>query len=314
MKQYHNLVKKIINTGVQKGDRTGNGTIGIFGHQMRFDMHDGFPLLTTKKTHWHSVITELVWFLRGDTNIKFLKDNNVSIWDEWADKNGDLGDVYGKQWRSWDNGDGTVTDQIKNVIENIKNTPDCRRLIVSAWNPSVVPDSSKSFEENIKNGKQALPPCHLLFQFYTIEAKYYMHEGFVSYDFNGRTHKTQYTKMTDVILLPQRILSVQLYQRSGDTMLGIPFNIASYSALLHVIAHFTNSIAGEFIHTIGDAHIYLNHVEKTKEKFLPRNPEKIALPKISISPSLKNIDDLDISDVIIEGYEHQGGLIFDIAI
>lgn len=313
MKQYTKLVRHVMNNGAVKGDRTGTGTKSWFGYHMRFDMHDGFPLLTTKKTHWKSVWTELVWFIKGDTNTKFLKDNKCSIWDEWANKDGDLGPVYGKQWRSWGDDDGETIDQLRNVIEDLKTNPFSRRHIVTAWNPSVVPDSGLSFEENIANGKQALPPCHLLFQFDAQPISYVLHDGFVCYEFEGRLHKTQYTNYSDVVLLPQYALNLMLTQRSGDIMLGIPFNIASYAALLHIVAHLTNMVPGSFIHSIGDAHIYNNHMAGVRE-FLSRDPELYKLPSISISPRLNDIDDIDLADVMIDGYEFQPHIKFDVAI
>lgn len=313
MKQYTKLVRHVMNNGAVKGDRTGTGTKSWFGYNMRFDMHDGFPLLTTKKTHWKSVLTELIWFLKGDTNTKFLKDNGCSIWDEWANENGDLGPVYGKQWRSWDSGNGETIDQIRQVIDDLKNNPFSRRHIVNAWNPSVVPDSSKSFAENIAEGKQALPPCHLLFQFDAQPINYVLHDGKVCYEFEGRLHKTEYTNFADAILLPQYALNMMMYQRSGDIMLGIPFNIASYAGLLHIVAHLTNMVPGSFIHNIGDAHIYNNHMTGARE-FLTRDPELYALPKLSISPRLTDIDDIDLADVMIEGYQFQPHIKFDVAI
>jgi len=239
MKQYLDLLNYVKDNGVRKEDRTGTGTLSIFGYQMRFDLNQGFPLLTTKKIHLKSIIHELLWFLTGNTNIKYLKDNGVSIWDEWADKNGDLGPVYGSQWRSWPSHDGQPIDQIKNLIEGIKINPDSRRLIVSAWNVAEI--------DNMK-----LPPCHAFFQFYVADDK----------------------------------LSCQLYQRSADIFLGVPFNIASYALLTKMIAQVCNIKCGDFIHTLGDAHIYLNHINQVNEQ-LSRTPK--TLPKMNINPLIKDI-------------------------
>jgi thymidylate synthase len=253
MQQYLDLIKHIKNDGATKTDRTGTGTKSVFGYQMRFNMQDGFPLLTTKKLHIRSIVHELLWFLNGDTNIKYLHDNKVSIWDEWADANGDLGPVYGYQWRSWPTPDGRHIDQISKVIEQIKNTPDSRRMIVSAWNVGDI--------DNMK-----LPPCHALFQFYVADGK----------------------------------LSCQLYQRSCDTFLGLPFNIASYSLLLHMVAQQCNLIPGDFVWTGGDVHLYLNHLEQAEEQ-LQRTPR--ALPKLKIARKPESIFDYKYEDFIIEGYD-----------
>ncbi|WNN12343.1 thymidylate synthase [Chryseobacterium phage MA9V-2] len=311
--QYFKQLKHILHNGVSKGDRTGTGTKSVFGYQMRFDMHDGFPLSTTKKTHWKSIMHELVWFLRGETNIGYLKENGVSIWDEWADENGDLGPVYGKQWRSWPNPNGDEIDQIKQVIHDIEHNPYSRRHIVTGWNPSVLPDPSKSFAENIANGKQALPPCHLLFQFDVQPIDYIMVDGEYAYHFEGKLRKTGKTKASDLVLLPQNFLNVQLYMRSVDTGLGEPFNIASYAALLHIIAHFTKTQPGVFVLSTGDTHIYNNHIDKIKE-LLTRDPKKYKLPTIKIAPSLKDIDELEFDDVMIEGYESYPHIKMDISV
>ena len=262
MKQYLDLVQHVMDNGVSKNDRTGTGTKSIFGYQMRFNLEDGFPLVTTKKLHLKSIIHELLWFLNGDTNIKYLQDNGVKIWDGWADKNGDLGPVYGSQWRNWNNDN---IDQISNLIEMIKKNPKSRRMIVSAWNPSVLPDTSISFDENIKNGKAALPPCHAFFQFYVANGK----------------------------------LSCQLYQRSADIFLGVPFNIASYSLFTHMVAHVCKLKVGDFIHTFGDAHIYTNHFDQVKLQ-LSRKPNK--LPSLKIKRSVKDIFDFKYDDFEILNY------------
>lgn len=253
MKQYQDLLRKILEQGSYKSDRTGTGTYSIFGHQMRFDLSEGFPLLTTKKLHLRSIIYELLWFLQGDTNIRYLKDNGVSIWDEWADEHGDLGPIYGKQWRSWATPDGGHVDQITQLIKQIKTNPDSRRLMVCAWNVGEI-------------DKMALPPCHVLFQFYVN---------------NGE-------------------ISCQLYQRSADVFLGVPFNIASYTLLLMMVAQVCGLKPKEFIHTLGDAHIYSNHVEQAKLQ-LTRDPRP--LPVMRINPDVKDIFDFHYEDFQLEGYD-----------
>ena len=263
MKQYLDLVKHVLNQGNEKSDRTGTGTKSIFGYQMRFNLSDGFPMVTTKKLHLKSIIYELLWFLKGDTNIEYLKKNGIKIWDEWANKNGDLGPVYGHQWRNW-NSNGI--DQVKEVIETLKKNPDSRRMLITAWNPGVLPDTNKSFEENVKQGKVALPPCHALFQFYVHDNK----------------------------------LSCQLYQRSADIFLGVPFNIASYALLTEMVAHVCGYKAGDFIHTFGDAHIYNNHIEQLDLQ-LSRNPR--TLPKLKINKKITNILDFNFSDFEILNYD-----------
>ena len=263
MRQYLDLVKHVLENGELKEDRTGTGTKSVFGYQMRFNLSDGFPMVTTKKLHLKSIIYELLWFLNGDTNIKYLKDNGVNIWNAWADSNGDLGPVYGFQWKNWNN-DGI--DQISNLIKDLKNNPNSRRHLISAWNPSVLPDTSKSFETNVANGKAALPPCHAFFQFHVINGK----------------------------------LSCQLYQRSADIFLGVPFNIASYSLLTLMIAQVCDLEPGDFIHTFGDAHIYTNHFEQMKLQ-LTREPKK--LPTIKINNEVKNIFDFKFEDFILENYD-----------
>ncbi len=256
MKQYHDLIETILEKGSSKEDRTGTGTISVFGHQMRFDLKDGFPLVTTKKLHLRSIIHELLWFLKGDTNIQYLKDNKVSIWDEWADETGDLGPVYGKQWRQWEDAEGNFHDQISQVIEQLQTNPDSRRLIVSAWNVGDLP-------------QMALAPCHAFFQFYTRE------------------------------VAGKRELSLQLYQRSADVFLGVPFNIASYALLLMMVAQVTEMELGEFIHSFGDAHIYSNHLEQVKLQ-ISRSPK--TLPTMKLNPEIKNIFDFTFEDFTLENY------------
>ncbi len=252
MKQYLNLCDYVLQNGIRKHDRTGTGTISVFGYQMRFNLEDGFPLLTTKKLHYKSILYELLWFLRGDTNIRYLNEHGVNIWNEWADKKGELGPVYGYQWRSWPAPDGKSIDQITRVVESVKNNPDSRRHIVSAWNVGDL-------------DKMALPPCHILFQFYVAEGK----------------------------------LSCQLYQRSADIFLGVPFNIASYSLLLLMMAQVTGLKPGEFVHTLGDAHIYLNHMEQVK---LQLTREPYSLPTMKVNPEKKDILDFEYEDFVLENY------------
>ncbi|MNQ59098.1 Thymidylate synthase 2 [compost metagenome] len=272
MKQYLDLVKHVLETGCQKGDRTGTGTKSVFGYQMRFDLSEGFPMVTTKKLHLKSIIYELLWFLKGDTNIKYLQENGVKIWDAWADSNGDLGPVYGHQWRNWNSEE---IDQISELITELKTNPNSRRMLVSAWNPSVLPDTKKSFEENVANNKAALPPCHAFFQFYVSSPD--VEKG----ETKGK-------------------LSCQLYQRSADIFLGVPFNIASYALLTMMIAQVCDLDAGEFIHTFGDAHIYNNHIEQL-ELQLSREPKP--LPKMILNPEIKNIFDFDYNDFTLLDYE-----------
>ncbi|MES2802914.1 MAG: thymidylate synthase [Bdellovibrionota bacterium] len=264
MKQYHDLLRHVLTEGTVKSDRTGTGTISVFGYQMRFDLQKGFPLLTTKKLHTRSIFHELLWFIKGETNIKYLKDNKVSIWDEWADENGDLGPVYGKQWRSWEGADGTTIDQFSNVIEEIKKNPDSRRLLVVAFNPADI-------------NKMALPPCHAFFQFYVADGK----------------------------------LSCQLYQRSADIFLGVPFNIASYALLVHMVAQVCNLEVGEFIHTLGDAHIYSNHLDQVK---LQLSRECRPLPKLKLNPNVKSIFDFKYEDIEITGYDPHPAIKGEVAI
>lgn len=262
MKQYHDLVKHVLENGNEKGDRTGTGTKSVFGHQMRFDLSKGFPMVTTKKLHLKSIIYELLWFIKGDTNINYLTENGVKIWNSWADENGDLGPVYGHQWRNWNSDE---IDQLKDVIETLKTNPNSRRMLVSAWNPSVLPDTSKSFSENVANGKAALPPCHAFFQFYVADGK----------------------------------LSCQLYQRSADIFLGVPFNIASYALLTMMMAQVCGYEAGDFIHTFGDAHIYSNHFEQLE---LQLSRELRPLPTMTINPNVKDILDFKFEDFTLENY------------
>jgi len=263
MKQYLDLVQHVLENGNQKGDRTGTGTKSVFGYQMRFDLAEGFPMVTTKKLHLKSIIHELLWFLKGDTNIKYLQENGVKIWDAWADENGNLGPVYGHQWRNWNSEE---IDQIADLIKELKTNPNSRRMLVSAWNPSVLPDTSISFSENVANNKAALPPCHAFFQFYVSDGK----------------------------------LSCQLYQRSADIFLGVPFNIASYALFTMMIAQVCDLEVGEFIHTFGDAHIYNNHFEQL-ELQLSRKPK--ALPKMILNPAIKDIFEFTYDDFTLENYE-----------
>ena len=253
MRVYHDLLTRILSEGVRKEDRTGTGTLSVFGHQMRFDLADGFPLVTTKQLHLRSIIHELLWFLKGDTNVAYLKENGVTIWDEWADANGDLGPVYGKQWRSWAKPDGGTVDQIAWILDEIARNPDSRRLIVSAWNPADL-------------DRMALAPCHCLFQFYVADGR----------------------------------LSCQLYQRSADAFLGVPFNIASYALLTAMMAQVTGLKAGDFVHTFGDAHLYANHLEQTRLQ-LSREPRP--LPRLRLNPEVRSLFDFRFEDIVIEGYE-----------
>lgn len=264
MRQYHELLKHVLAHGVKKEDRTGTGTLSVFGYQMRFNLQEGFPLLTTKKLYTRAIFHELLWFLKGDTNIQYLQDNKVTIWDEWADQHGNLGPVYGKQWRSWEAPDGRKIDQIRNVVEQIKKNPDSRRLLVVAFNPADV-------------DKMALPPCHAFFQFYVAQGK----------------------------------LSCQLYQRSADIFLGVPFNIASYALLVHMIAQVCNLEVGEFIHTLGDAHIYLNHLEQVQTQL---RRDFRPLPRLILNPEVKDLFDFKYEDIQITGYDPHPAIKGEVAV
>lgn len=266
MQQYLNLLDKILDEGVQKGDRTGSGTVSIFGHQMRFPLAEGFPLVTTKKIHLKSIIHELLWFLQGDTNLAYLHEHKVSIWDEWADANGDLGPVYGRQWRAWPTPDGGTIDQLQQVIEQIKTTPNSRRMIVSAWNVADLPDETVAPQANVAQGRMALAPCHALFQFYVAEGR----------------------------------LSCQLYQRSCDTFLGVPFNIASYALLTHMAAQQADLDVGDFIWTGGDVHLYRNHLEQAR---LQLSREPYPLPKLILKRKPDSLFDYRYEDFEFEGYQ-----------
>jgi thymidylate synthase len=277
MKTYLDLMRHVLNDGCQKEDRTGTGTKSVFGYQMRFDLSEGFPLVTTKKCHLKAIVHELLWFLKGETNIQYLKDNKVKIWDGWATKDGELGPIYGAQWRSWSGENGETIDQISQLINDIKTNPDSRRLIVSAWNPAVLPDTTFSPSENAANGKQALPPCHTLFQFYVMNGK----------------------------------LSCQLYQRSGDIFLGVPFNIASYALLTMMVAQVCDLQVGDFVHTFGDAHIYNNHFIQVNEQLIR---EPLPLPTMKINPDIKDIFDFSFSDFELVDYQCHGAIRAPVAI
>ncbi|NOR73449.1 MAG: thymidylate synthase [Mariprofundaceae bacterium] len=277
MRTYLDLMQHVVDNGTRKGDRTGTGTLSVFGYQMRFDLSEGFPLVTTKKAHLKSIIHELLWFLKGDTNTGYLTENGVSIWNGWAREDGDLGPVYGYQWRNWPTSDGRHIDQISDLIEQIRSRPDSRRLIVSAWNVSDLPDESITPQANVENGKMALAPCHAFFQFYVADGR----------------------------------LSCQLYQRSADIFLGVPFNIASYALLTMMVAQVCGLEPGDFVHTFGDAHLYSNHMEQVATQ-LSRKP--FGLPTMSINPDIKNIFDFKYEDFELTGYESHPGIRAPIAI
>lgn len=277
MKTYLDLLQRILDQGTQKADRTGTGTISLFGHQMRFDLQEGFPAVTTKKLHFKSIIHELLWFLNGDTNIRYLNENGVRIWDEWATEEGELGPVYGAQWRNWVAADGRRIDQIARLLEDLKNKPDSRRHIVSAWNPALLPDESRSPRENAAMGLQALPPCHTMFQFHVADGR----------------------------------LSCQLYQRSADVFLGVPFNIASYSLLTMMMAQVVGLEPGDFVHTFGDVHIYLNHLDQVETQ-LARDP--YPLPEMKINPDRRNLFDFRYEDFELTGYQHHPAIRAPIAV
>lgn len=277
MKQYLDLMRHVRDTGIQKGDRTGTGTLSIFGHQMRFDLQQGFPMVTTKKLHLRSIIHELLWFLKGDTNIQYLKDNGVKIWDEWADADGNLGPVYGKQWRSWPTPDGQHVDQISETVTQLKSNPNSRRIIVSAWNVAELPDETISPQENVAQNKMALAPCHAFFQFYVAEGK----------------------------------LSCQLYQRSADIFLGVPFNIASYALLTMMMAQVTGYQAGEFIHTLGDAHLYSNHMQQVEEQL---SRTTFDLPIMKINPDVNDIFSFTYDDFELSNYQSHPSIKAPIAV
>ncbi|MDT8448759.1 MAG: thymidylate synthase [Wenzhouxiangellaceae bacterium] len=265
MNEYHDLLRHVLETGVRKADRTGTGTLSVFGYQMRFDLSDGFPLVTTKKVHLRSIIHELLWFIRGETNVGYLNDHGVTIWDQWTDENGELGPIYGRQWRSWPVPGGGAIDQLDTIVERIRRRPDSRRHVVSAWNPAELPDEKLSPAENAAAGRMALAPCHTMFQFWVADGR----------------------------------ISLQLYQRSADCFLGVPFNIASYALLLLMVAQVTGLKAHEFIHTFGDAHIYLNHLDQVRTQ-LGRKP--YPLPQMRLNPARKRLEDFAFDDFELVGY------------
>jgi len=266
MKAYHELLERVLEKGVRKSDRTGTGTLSVFGHQMRFDLDEGFPLVTTKKLHLRSIIHELLWFIRGETNVGYLNNHGVTIWDEWADNSGELGPIYGKQWRAWPDPGGAEIDQLTAIVERIRRRPDSRRHVVSAWNPTALPDERLSPAENAARGRMALAPCHTMFQFWVADGR----------------------------------ISLQLYQRSADCFLGVPFNIASYALLLMMVAQVTGLKAHEFIHTFGDAHLYLNHLEQTRT-LLEREPYDP--PQMRLNPARERLEDFEFDDFELIGYQ-----------
>jgi len=277
VKQYLDLMRHVRDTGIRKEDRTGVGTLSVFGYQMRFDLAQGFPLVTTKKCHMRSITHELLWFLKGDTNVRYLQENGVRIWNEWATESGELGPVYGAQWRSWPTPDGGIIDQISDVVEQIKRKPHSRRLIVSAWNPAFLPDEGVSPSANAAAGKMALPPCHTLFQFYVLDGR----------------------------------LSCQLYQRSADIFLGVPFNIASYALLTLMMAQVTGLKPGDFIHTFGDAHLYTNHLEQVN---LQLSRQTLSLPTMALNPEVRNIFDFQYEDFVLQNYQSHPHIAAPIAV
>ncbi len=277
MRQYLDLMRHVRDHGVRKADRTGTGTLSVFGYQMRFDLAQGFPAITTKRLHWKSVVHELLWFLRGETNVRSLQENGVTIWDEWADAQGELGPVYGRQWRAWPRPAGGAIDQLAEVVETIRARPHSRRLLVSAWNVADLPDETVSPAANASAGRMALAPCHAFFQFYVADGR----------------------------------LSCQMYQRSADIFLGVPFNIASYALLTHLVAKVTGLQAGEFIHTLGDAHLYLNHLEQVETQ-LARAP--LPLPTLRLDPAVRVLDDFRYEHIVLENYQHQAPIKAPIAI
>jgi len=266
MKVYHELLEHVLEKGVRKSDRTGTGTLSVFGYQMRFDLDDGFPLVTTKKLHLRSIIHELLWFIRGETNVGYLNEHGVSIWDEWADESGELGPIYGRQWRAWPDPAGGEVDQLTAIVDRIRRRPDSRRHVISAWNPTTLPDERMSPAENVAHGRMALAPCHTMFQFWVAEGR----------------------------------ISLQLYQRSADCFLGVPFNLASYALLLMMVAQVTGLKAHEFIHTFGDAHLYLNHLEQARTQ-LEREP--YGLPQMRLNPERKRLEDFEFDDFELVGYQ-----------
>jgi thymidylate synthase len=320
MEQYHDLLEDILENGRLKGDRTGTGTISVFGRQLRFDLRKGFPLLTTKEVNFNSIKAELLWFLAGDTNTKFLKENKCNIWNAWATETGDLGPIYGKQWREWISSswpDGSYTpktiDQIAEVINLLKTKPDSRRIIVSAWNPAYLPDESVSPQENVLNGKMSLAACHTMFQFYSVEMTSeekcnYLHsiypeayEELVSEDTVEKDYENV-EKYFEEYNLPSRYLSCQLYQRSADVFLGVPYNIASYALLTHMIARCVNMVPYEFVHTFGDCHAYTNHFGQIEEQ-LSRSYDMYTLPRLRLNPNIENINAFKMEDIEVIGYE-----------
>lgn len=315
-KTYIDLLTQVIGLGHTRDDRTGTGTVGMFGLQARFDIRRSFPLLTTKKVHWPSIVHELIWFLKGDTNIKYLNDNGVKIWNEWATKEGDLGPVYGAQWRRWE-GPGVIIDQIEELLRGLRNDPYSRRHIVSAWNPAVLPDTSHSPSENAEHGLQALPPCHTLFQFHArpldqkerLEIMRKKVPGLLG--FGQIRSEEHWHEVFDEYGIPKFGLSCQLYQRSADMFLGVPFNIASYSLLTYMVAHVTNMAPLEFIWTGGDCHIYKNHMLQVAEQM---EREHFPAPTVKIIGEHERLEDIGFEDIVLENYQHQPAIKAPIAV